>query len=350
MSSRLKYGIKWVVAQVLYGTGAMSLWLRLVCRDRAVVLTYHRVLSDADLASTWSHPGIVVSRRTFERHLQALRRTFTVITAAEFVSHIEGGRPFRGPACLITFDDGWRDTFTEAGPLLHRYGMPAVVFLPVQFIGSTEMFWQERLGRLLGLCLRRMRRDPALRSRLAAVLPPDLMVALETAGDDDSQRCRAEMRALVNALKSQPGQDPRRVCASLDGLLGDDDSGSVDRFMDWDQVRAMAAERVAFGGHSVTHRIMTTLAGEELDREVQDCRDALRRELGVEPVTFSYPNGDFDERTAAAVARGGFRVAFSTRPGTASATDDRFSIRRVNVHDDATRSVALFMARLAGVF
>jgi peptidoglycan/xylan/chitin deacetylase (PgdA/CDA1 family) len=343
---QLKFAVKWTLAQVLYRTGVLHAWTRLVHRRKVIVLTYHRVLPEEVLEETWSHPGIIVTRKTFDRHLRMLTRLFNVMSPSDFVTHMETGTPFRGPACLVTFDDGWRDTFTEAGPLLKQYGVPAVVFLPVDFIGTDGMFWQEQLGRSMYEAWERCRQDGAFRARLEAVLPASLAAALSA----DASHVRELIKSRVNELKSQPSIDPRALGRALRAELGADRQASIDAFMDWNDVRAMAAAGTTFGGHSTTHRIMTTLSQDEILHEVQTCRDAIERELGDRALTFSYPNGDFNDHASRTVRDAGFRVSFSTRPGVVSAEDDRFAIRRVNVHEDATRSLPLFLAKIAGVF
>ena len=45
---RLKRAAKLAVAQTLYSTGLLQLWLRRLLRHRAVVLMYHRVLTPAE--------------------------------------------------------------------------------------------------------------------------------------------------------------------------------------------------------------------------------------------------------------------------------------------------------------
>ena len=324
----------------------MHVWLHLRHRNRAIVLTYHRVLPEPLLDCTWSHPGIVVSRRTFERHLQLLQRTFHVMSAADFVLHMETGKPFRTPACLITFDDGWQDTFSYAGPLLNQYRLPSLVFLPTDFIGTKATFWQEQLGHLLSVAWQRCREDLSFREQAAAVLPPELRKTL----DVEEPAVRSVIRERVNQLKSGSTGDPRRLPERLRALLGVDVGSAVDGFMNWDQVRSMAAERTTFGGHSASHRIMTSLSPTEVDAEVRECRDVLRRETGELPATFSYPNGNWNDATSGTVREAGFRVAFATAPGSVSAGDERFSLRRVNVHEDATNSLPMFMAKIVGLF
>ena len=149
MLRRLKFGLKWTVAHVLYASGLLTLLARRRLRGRAVVLMYHRVLTDDALARSWSHPGIVVGAETFARQVALLRRHFAPMTLEAFAQHLREGRPFPPGACLVTFDDGWLDTATVAWPILREAHVPAVVFLPSGYIGTGAMFWQERLRALL---------------------------------------------------------------------------------------------------------------------------------------------------------------------------------------------------------
>ena len=76
---------------------------------------------------------------------------------------------------------------------------------------------------------------------------------------------------------------------------------------------------------------------------------ALERELPGHATAFCYPNGNWNEAVASAVARVGYRLAFSTERGSVGPGSHRFALRRVNMHEDVTSSVPLFLARLAGV-
>src|SRR5574341_604156 len=92
------------------------------------VLTYHRVNDDGDPFFA------AVPTAVFEREIAYIARTYQVLTVEELADRTRRGDLPRN-ALAITFDDGYRDNFTHAAPILARYGLPATVFLATGFIG-----------------------------------------------------------------------------------------------------------------------------------------------------------------------------------------------------------------------
>ena len=343
-SQRVKYAIKLAAAGVLHATGLLPWRVRRALRGRTLVLMYHRVLTPAQVERSWSHRAIVVERETFARHMAAVRRYFDVVSLEELERRLAQPDPGARPACLVTFDDGWRDTYTEAFPILRDQSIPAVVFLPVQFIGSDARFWQERMGALLHRLWERCRADAALAARARPVLARIDAEALLAAPPD---RVR---QVAMDLAQQRKRADPAGAAAALDDLLAlvGEDAAHGDGFMTWPEVREMAAGGITFGAHSVTHRILTTLPLDEVAREAAQSREAVAGALGG-VTTFSYPNGDWNEGVARAVGDAGFRTAFSTEPGSVGPGANRLALRRVNIHEDVTRTVPLFLARISGV-
>jgi len=62
-----------------------------------------------------------------------------------------------GPVCALTFDDGWQDFFKFALPVLMRNQVPATVFLPTGYIGTSDWFWTDRLGKNNGNGIQRVK-------------------------------------------------------------------------------------------------------------------------------------------------------------------------------------------------
>ena len=61
-----------------------------------------------------------------------LYKQFEVISAAEMVEWLKGTRQSLRTKILITFDDGYRDNYIHAYPVLKKYKFPATVFLTVR--------------------------------------------------------------------------------------------------------------------------------------------------------------------------------------------------------------------------
>jgi peptidoglycan/xylan/chitin deacetylase (PgdA/CDA1 family) len=346
-ADRLKYALKVVAADVMYRLGLLHVWKWVVFRRKAIVLTYHRVLSHEAMAESWSHPAIVVTPETFERHMRVLSKTFKVLPLSEFQARLTTGAGFEAGSCLVTFDDGWSETYDEAWPVLQRHRVPATVFLPVRFIGSDDVFWQERLGELLYMAWQMVQRDPLASARVAEALRGS---GLDTVVSFDAATVKQDVLDLVRAKKTHDGWNPDAAIQRLLELTGSTGASPVDRFMTWDQVREMSRDSVTFGSHGETHRMLTTLTESEVDREMVASRRALETRLERPVEAVSYPNGNCSPAIAEAARRAGFAMGFSMNRGPVASGDDRFLVRRVNIFEDVTSSEPMFLARVLGVF
>ena len=235
---------------------------------------------------------------------------------------------------------------TEAWPSLKRHAIPAVVFLPVQYIGTGTMFWQEEMGALLLGVWQRVREAPALAAQAGEIMNA---VGVARMLDADEGTARDTAHELVRSCKRR-GADIVPILAALRELHGGRPLLAVDAFMNWTQVREMAAAGVAFGGHGVTHRLLPSVPEAELRHEVGSPRRIISDHLGHETTSFAYPNGDWNQAVADAVRDEGYAgaVAFSTDEGQVDPAH-RYSVRRINMHESATRSPALFLARVLGL-
>jgi len=68
--------------------------------------------------------------RLFQDQLKMLRdEGYTTITLDDLVYHLTRGRPLPPKPVILTFDDGYRDNYTQALPLLKKYGFTATFFI-----------------------------------------------------------------------------------------------------------------------------------------------------------------------------------------------------------------------------
>jgi peptidoglycan/xylan/chitin deacetylase (PgdA/CDA1 family) len=108
-------------------------------RHMLAILGFHKIGEPPpDGWDTWFY----IPEATFVEYLSYLQGSgWQVIDLATFLEGL-AGYPNRLPerAVLLTFDDGYRSMRTVALPWLQRFGYPAVLFVPTDFIGGHNTF------------------------------------------------------------------------------------------------------------------------------------------------------------------------------------------------------------------
>ena len=108
-------------------------------RVRIPILMYHSI-SDEPEKTMHPYYWTTTAPRIFARHMQFLAESgYSVLTLDDAVQRIESGTPAQNRQVVITFDDGFRDFYTHAFPILARHGFMASVFLPTDYIGNDSL-------------------------------------------------------------------------------------------------------------------------------------------------------------------------------------------------------------------
>lgn len=104
------------------------------------VAMYHSVDPNAK-----SENRLAVKADAFERQMRYLRDNNYVIINLKKLSEIVNYKvKVNRKTIAITFDDGFKDNYTHAFPILKKYGIPATIFLIVEEIGSPDRLnWEE---------------------------------------------------------------------------------------------------------------------------------------------------------------------------------------------------------------
>lgn len=105
---------------------------------------YHRVLASRDSEQVFVQPGMYVLSETFQRQVAFLKENFKIVSLEEMVERIKNRRDI-SRCCAITFDDGWKDNFCHAFPVLEKFSLPATIFLATGFVGTKRLFWPEEV-------------------------------------------------------------------------------------------------------------------------------------------------------------------------------------------------------------
>lgn len=106
--------------------------------SRIAILGYHKVGPPAPGSwETW----FSVPEDVFASQLTTLRDGgWQPVDSAAFLDGLADRDALPERAALITFDDGYRSVLEVALPWLERFGYPAVIFVPTDYVGRTNLF------------------------------------------------------------------------------------------------------------------------------------------------------------------------------------------------------------------
>ncbi len=314
-------------------------WLMRLCKawPGLVVLAYHRI---GDGASSPFDRGLwSATPEAFSAQVAFLKRHFDVIGPRD-LALIQGKS--HGRYALITFDDGYRDNYALAFPILRAHGVGAIFFLSTGFLDHPRPSWWDEIAWMVRI---------SSRGRIESNR------WLPTAVTLDKHDQEPAIYSLLRTYKSLPGDATEDYLDFLGEATGSGrcprSSGS-DTWMTWEMVREMRSAGMWFGGHTVHHPILAQLPREQQQREISGCGRRLAEELGEPMTIFSYPVGGpqaFNADTRSCLVDQGVKFAFSYYGGYQKLVGwDPYNLRRLPVEGDINRNLFRATATFPRIF
>jgi peptidoglycan/xylan/chitin deacetylase (PgdA/CDA1 family) len=333
----IKKACKTAVKELLYGIGYYR-YLKhvfLAGGRKCIILGYHRISDDCNPDRQhlhWCHPAIELGTplSIFTAQMQFLKEHMTPVRLRDIPDFLEGKREMPENAVAVTFDDGYRDIYTCAYPVLSRYGIPATVFVSTGFIETGRMFWWDAICRIL----RHVKKQEL---ELTNIRPRKTGFS-ENAGARLRVRSGEEKVAAANRLFSEFKQlHADGIDAALEMLrleLGVEPAAQDDDLMlTWQEMQSMS-QWVDFESHTVTHPLLSRVPVESAAQEIEGSKRELETRLGRPVVGFAYPWGQketFTEAVKDILRSRGFRYACASSYGSVSCESDRFELPRVDL-------------------
>jgi peptidoglycan/xylan/chitin deacetylase (PgdA/CDA1 family) len=288
-------------------------WPRLSLHRRAEpaarILYYHRVNDDADPF----FPAMPI--RVFEQQMRFLSSYHKVFSLTELLDRLESGTP--GTSVAITFDDGYQDNHDNALPVLRRYSLPATVFLTTGSIDGRHPLWFDELA-------------GALKTTALEFLDLEIGLPQRFWLRTEAERL-AFFHRLFRLLRGLTDDERRELLPVILKRLGGNGGNAGNAMLTWDQIRAMKAQGIRFGGHTVNHPFLSKLSIEQAGWEVSECKRRIEEELQSPVNHFAYPNGreeDIGEQSRDVIRNAGYEAAVTTIWGVNYRSTDIMALRR----------------------
>jgi len=255
---------------------------------------------NSHVLSIYFHNPSLVLFKGIVKFLKA--HQFKFISEKEYLETVEFRSSISERMVFISFDDGWKGNLKLIS-IIEKYEIPVSVFIPVEPVVTGNFWWE--------------------------YAPAVLADNQSFSSVEDLKRIpNSDRLQLIDSAISK--HELKRSCLDLSELK-----------------RLNKHSLITIGSHTYHHPITLNCSNEELDFEYRESKKTLEKWLETEICSFSYPNGDFDQRDIILLKECGYKMAFTTNPNLSIAAD-AFQIPRVSINSDG--GIYENIARMLGVW
>lgn len=253
-----------------------------------LILPYYHLVSDHELEHV---SGLFKFRtvRQFEADIELFLRFYTPVSLEDIIHHLDGTSRLPKRSFLLTFDDGFRETYDIVAPILYAQGIPAVFFVTTAFVDNRELCYQQKMSLLIRTLA--SLKDSSVNRKVSQLLEVE-----GVRGSDLASRIR-------NVSYSQ-----RHLLDELGLFLKcdfADYAASVQPYLTSEQINKLLMQGFAIGSHSIDHPLYSELSLEEQLRQTHESLSWLSNRFQYNCQAFAFPFRD------AGVSPEFFQMAFS---------------------------------------
>jgi peptidoglycan/xylan/chitin deacetylase (PgdA/CDA1 family) len=295
-----------------------------------LILSYHRIGDGS--SSDLYRPLWGATPEQLDDQLRLIKRRFEVLDPARLSRDL---LTERGRRVMVTFDDGYRDLYELAHPVLESNRVRAAMFLCSGFIDGNASAWWDEIAWMLH------------HSKVAVLAPgpwypaplslseAELELAVETVIRAYWKLDESATQDLLDRLADSTGAG-RRPTASSDWIT-------------WKMARELRDAGHVIGAHTLSHPLLSRVPPTRQREEIVGSLDRIEQELGERPRWLAYPVGTRDavtETTRHIADLSGVELAFNNARGrVVPGKLDRLDIYRVPA--ETLRAPSVFSATLA---
>jgi peptidoglycan/xylan/chitin deacetylase (PgdA/CDA1 family) len=240
--------------------------------------------------------------------------------------------------CLLTFDDGLREHYTDVLPILAERKIQGIFGLITECVEEHRVALVHK-NHFLMAGLDFATYEQGFRRQLAAG-PADLDLAVDPAVARSTYRWDtpevAEFKYLLNFKLPEPIK-ARILDRLFTEHLGDETAFARELYLSWEQAREMQQAGMLMGGHTHRHLALSSLSDAEQRSDLETCTRLLKNRLHAQALwPFTYPYGkrnSFTPFSVATLRSLGYACAFATEVGDNQPGQDGFEIRRIDPKD-----------------
>jgi len=259
--------------------------------------------------------GETVLPEDFERQIRFLKKYYEIIDFKDLKSAISNANSSKD-LVVLTSDDGYRDNFLYAFPIIKKYDVPLTIFLTTDVISTKQLLWPDKLAWILYKSASNFNRQTLYRTDL----PREMIRSVEKFFLTNASGQTQILRTISMHLKSYPNAELEDILDRLTKFCNVTQWPAEDlrAMLSWEEVKNMSADGVSFGSHTKSHPALSRIPLDLARQEIVDSKQVIEEQIQKPVTTFAYPYGKRDDTTEGIInllRDEGFEYACTTEIG-----------------------------------
>ena len=243
--------------------------------NHIVIFVYHRICPEKGNSSVAN-----ICPEEFEKQIRYLKEKFKIYSLEKLINVLENNQKNKKESeniAVITFDDGYKDNYLYAYPILKKYKIPATIFLISNYIGKDKLFWWDKIEYII------------YHTKKGKINIPNFGKFLIT-NKKKKFYCilflLKKFKRMSNNLRDKHISELQNICrVRIPAGLG------KKMILSWDEICEMKNNEISFGAHTFTHANLLNMNLEEAEREISHSKAMIEDKLKGDVISFAYPYG-----------------------------------------------------------
>ena len=256
-----------------------------------VILLFHRVLNDEieDPVNNY------ILTEEFYEQINFLNNNYDIIS----FDQINNLKPDKKIKIIISFDDGYKDNYNNAYPILKQFNNNAIFFVLANYINKKKLIWDRELCLIYNYALKN---DKLIKFKNSIKVP------------NFSEEKIKNIWQYINYLKKLKFEKIENIILDLKKEINyEDNYQEEDCPMSWKELSILNNNKMTIGSHGLNHLSLTNLSYEDSFLEITESKKMIEENLNINCKYFSFPFGnklDFNEKLVNLCIKSGYKKCF----------------------------------------
>lgn len=280
----------------------------------------------------------------FKEQVEWMSKNYQFVTVEDIIGCYETGESLPSNAMLLTFDDGYIDNYTYCLPVLKKYHIQGVFYIPGKTFTENKLLDVNKIHFILACA----KKEDLYLDLVNAIVRNQDKYQLESIENlyskyavknrwDDKQTIfikRMLQTALPETLRNEVSSELFKKYVGIE-----ESQFAEELYMNRDQIKFLRDSGMFIGLHGYDHYWLANLKYEKMKEDIDKALVAMEGIVDPQKWILNYPYGSYNDDIISYIEQAGCKLSMTTEVGIADTDiNSRYLLPRLDTNDYPPKS------------